>query len=219
MALSTSRRTYARGLATREEILEGALPVFNQHGDHTTLELLARELELSKGRITHHFPTKDLLLEGLLERYEQALNEAGRLPDGPWHLADVAASFGRSLDVIVAYQYIAVAHSTAITLGSRIHERVKESFARRLQSMRPFAEYLVHLGLLKEEVLGQRHFDTWSTALVMCFVAWPIHHQNVAAHLARSLSRSIALRACMNTMAPYLTAKGRLQYQEVFDAL
>lgn len=213
------RRSYAKGIATREEILDGALPIFNRFGDNCTFEVLMGELGLSKGRITHHFATKDELIEALFARYEEALDAAGAMPAPPWHLRDVADSFGRSLDVIDAYVYIAVAHSTAITMGSRIHERIKETFTRRLLAMRPFAEYLVHLGILEETVLGQRHFDTWSSSVVMCFVAWPIHHQNVATHLARSLSRSIALRVCMNTLVPYLTPLGRKQYDELFPAL
>jgi AcrR family transcriptional regulator len=219
MEIPTGRRSYAKGLATREEILDGALPLVNELGDRATLDVLVRELGLTKGRLTHHFPTKDKLLEALHERFETALDEAGRLPDGPWHLRDVAEAFRRSLTVQEQYAYIAVTQSTAISRGTGMHERTKEIFARRLQSVRPMAEYLVHQGLLVPTVLDQRHFDAWCAGLVMCFVAWPIHHRNVHAHMARSLSRSIALRACMNTFVPYLSTTGRAQYEELFPLI
>ena len=63
MEISSGRRSYAKGLATREEILDGALPLVNELGDRATLDVLVRELGLTKGRLTHHFPTKDKLLD------------------------------------------------------------------------------------------------------------------------------------------------------------
>jgi AcrR family transcriptional regulator len=214
-----SRRAYAKGLSTREEILEGALPILNERGMETTFEELVVALGVSKGRITHHFPTKDALVQALSDRCGEALDEAGRLPEGPWTLSDVADSFRRSLDVIHTYRVIYVASMTATTPGSMLHEKARETFTYRMAAVRPFLQVLVQLGILDRNILDQRHFDAASAALVMSFIAWPIYRQNATAHLSLSFSRSVALRSCMITLMPYLTEDGRVEFDALFPTL
>ncbi len=60
---------------SRLSILEAANRVVAQHGaSHLTIDAVARESGLSKGGVLYHFPTKDRLLEGMLERVLETCN-------------------------------------------------------------------------------------------------------------------------------------------------
>ncbi|WP_449430825.1 TetR/AcrR family transcriptional regulator [Pseudomonas putida] len=61
-------------MKTRDRILECALQLFNQQGEPnvSTLEI-ANELGISPGNLYYHFHGKEPLVNGLFERFEQAL--------------------------------------------------------------------------------------------------------------------------------------------------
>ena len=87
---------------TRDKLLAAATRVIAAHGaTHTTLELVAREAGTSKGGLLHHFPTKQALLQGLMDeigqvfkrRLERALEAEPEGTPGRWSRAYVHASF------------------------------------------------------------------------------------------------------------------------------
>ncbi|MCH8541979.1 MAG: TetR/AcrR family transcriptional regulator [Alcanivorax sp.] len=54
---------------TRDQILDAAQQVAaNRGAGHVTLDAVARESGLSKGGVLYHFPNKDALINGMLER-------------------------------------------------------------------------------------------------------------------------------------------------------
>lgn len=67
----------------RQRLLQAALEVLRQEGLLAlTLERVAERAGVSKGGLLHHFPTKEDLLTGLLEReldrFEEAVRASGR---------------------------------------------------------------------------------------------------------------------------------------------
>lgn len=62
----------ARALATRESILDLATILLRRHGySQTSLDTIARPLELTKGGLFHHFPTKGALAVAALDRWTE----------------------------------------------------------------------------------------------------------------------------------------------------
>ncbi|MBA3979099.1 MAG: TetR/AcrR family transcriptional regulator [Alcanivorax sp.] len=54
---------------TRDQILDAAQQIAASQGaGHVTLDAVARESGLSKGGVLYHFPNKDALINGMLER-------------------------------------------------------------------------------------------------------------------------------------------------------
>ncbi len=89
---------------TRRRILEKAREAFATRGYAATpLELLARELGLTKGAIYHHFPSKGALLTALLEeslrQAEAALMGEGTLAE---RLFAYAESYRRGIEPLTA---------------------------------------------------------------------------------------------------------------------
>lgn len=78
MALGQRTNREVNGTAAR--ILEHARQAFNERGLATVgMRELARELELSPGNLSYHFPTKEALITALIERMHAA-NSATAAP-------------------------------------------------------------------------------------------------------------------------------------------
>jgi AcrR family transcriptional regulator len=66
----------------RERILDRALDLFNDRGvEYVGVRELARDLGVKGGNVTYHFPTKDHLVSGLVERFGIAGAGVPELPE------------------------------------------------------------------------------------------------------------------------------------------
>lgn len=65
------------GLANRQRILEYAEQIFAQEGFSVSLHRIAEDLKMGIGTVYRHFPTRDDLIVGLYERYEQKAEADG----------------------------------------------------------------------------------------------------------------------------------------------
>src|SRR5688572_368004 len=71
------RGPYAKGMATREEILAVALELFARKGyDRTSVREIARLTGLSQAGLMHHFSTKEELFTEVLRRRDEQSREA-----------------------------------------------------------------------------------------------------------------------------------------------
>ena len=77
----------AQAVAMRSRILDAAEQLVTDDGArHLTLDAVAQAAGVSKGGLLYHFPSKDALLAGMIERHIDLLNarcsvERSRLPD------------------------------------------------------------------------------------------------------------------------------------------
>jgi AcrR family transcriptional regulator len=89
----TVRGTYAKTEGRRREIVAAATSVFSTNGyTGGSLRQIAKQLDLSLTSVTHHFPSKEILLEAVLEHandvaredFEQHRLEYGLVPAIKW---------------------------------------------------------------------------------------------------------------------------------------
>jgi AcrR family transcriptional regulator len=67
-----NRGPYAKGMATREEILDVAFELFERKGyDRTSVREIARSTGLSQGALLHHFSSKEELFVEVLRRRDE----------------------------------------------------------------------------------------------------------------------------------------------------
>lgn len=72
MGRVTARRSYAKGIAKREEVLRAGLAVFAENGyQKTSIRELAEAANLSQAGLLHYFGSKEELLVAILDRREQ----------------------------------------------------------------------------------------------------------------------------------------------------
>ena len=71
------RRTQRRTLATRERLLEAALPIFAAHGfDGATTREIAKRAGVALAALPYHFETKDALWRAAVDRIFALLHDA-----------------------------------------------------------------------------------------------------------------------------------------------
>jgi AcrR family transcriptional regulator len=86
-----------RSEKSKQQILDAALKLFSHKGyGATSVRDIAEEAELSKGNVYHHFPDKETIFRGLLDRYFQAMSQ----PEFPFNRALAAGAFPENLEEI-----------------------------------------------------------------------------------------------------------------------
>jgi AcrR family transcriptional regulator len=86
-----------RSEKSKQQILDAALKLFSHKGyGATSVRDIAEEAELSKGNVYHHFPDKEAIFRGLLDRYFQAMGQ----PDFPFNRVLAASTFPENLEDI-----------------------------------------------------------------------------------------------------------------------
>jgi len=86
-----------RSEKSRQHILDAALKLFSHRGyGATSVRDIAEEAGLSKGNVYHHFPDKEAIFRGLIDRYFQAMSQ----PDFPFNRVLASGSFPENLEDI-----------------------------------------------------------------------------------------------------------------------
>ncbi len=81
------KRTDRKKEATRKKIISTAIDLFNSQGyDQTTVEQIAEEADVARGTIFNHFPVKEAMILGYVQRglndvSPRIVKEVERLPD------------------------------------------------------------------------------------------------------------------------------------------
>ncbi|MCF3120452.1 TetR/AcrR family transcriptional regulator [Streptomyces arenae] len=108
----TTRSSYPKGVAKREEILRVTLEVFGREGErNTTLRTVAKESRISLTGLMHYFESKDHLLTEVLRANDQAAEARFH---GPRAAPDPGEFLARALTVNAAHSarvrlYVALA--------------------------------------------------------------------------------------------------------------
>lgn len=101
------RRTKEEALQTRESILQAAAQIIARLGINAfTIEAVAQEAGLTKGGVLHHFPTKEALVNGLIDqvigvfdtRLEEELRVEPAAQPGRWLRAYIRTIFAVQYD-------------------------------------------------------------------------------------------------------------------------
>jgi len=86
-----------RSEKSRQQILDAALKLFSHKGyGATSVRDIAEEAGLSKGNVYHHFPDKETIFRGLLDRYFHAMSQ----PEFPFNRALADGAFPDNLEAI-----------------------------------------------------------------------------------------------------------------------
>jgi AcrR family transcriptional regulator len=110
---TTARKPRIDALRNRERILEAAKAAFTRQGANASLEEIAKQAGVGAGTLYRHFPTRDVLIEGVYRNEVEKLSAA-------------AARFAETMSPIEALrawllllvEYIAAKHIIAPALNS-----------------------------------------------------------------------------------------------------
>lgn len=127
------RRTKEEAMQTRETVLNAAAQIIAQHGFSAfTIEAVAQEAGVTKGGVLHHFPSKEALINGLIDQVILMFNtrlqeELQTEPDdapGRWLRAYIRTVF------LVRYddKNLLPALAAAVAAEHQILARIRRSF-------------------------------------------------------------------------------------------
>lgn len=120
MGRVTARRSYAKGIAKREEVLRAGLTVFAENGyQKTSIRELAEAANLSQAGLLHYFGSKEELLVAILDRREQENQQEGSDHDDLDRFFEVVR---RNVAVPGLAQLFAVMSTCAIEASHPAHE-------------------------------------------------------------------------------------------------
>jgi AcrR family transcriptional regulator len=199
-------------------ILEKARTIFNEKGLDLTLDVLAREMGLTKGRITNHFSTKESLFQAIMVSYEWQLAEYVKYfnwPSRPLNFEQLGLYISGIMDV----QYenrCGIAYITLI--GEEKDEMaasVQVNYKRNLHSIRQRTEAMVAAGLLVPGILHKRNFQVFSFMIVNLLTTWVISAQQYDRDISYASIKPVYLEGVMQCYFPYLAAEGEKQYEKL----
>jgi AcrR family transcriptional regulator len=140
-----SRRHYAVGEASKGRILEAAEKVLARDGYHAfSARRVAQECSISVGNLTYYFPTKDSLIEALMEaiydRYERRYAElvAAEGRDSPGELARLVTEMLRdaadpeATGLFLELSLMARHHGFGAKILNRFYERWARDIAEAM---------------------------------------------------------------------------------------
>lgn len=200
---------YKKGILTREWLINSSREVFNEQGLNITLSKLAEELDITLGRLTHHFATKDLLFIAIATEYEKNLAELRvELRQDDINFKSLFRYSGLVMDLQYDYRcaqrYIATSSRKQIELSSFTSTNYKsnrESIIRLLKA-------LINSGELKPEILEESVFRVFSFSYTCLFTSWLISLEIYDNEEPYETVKPVYLKGIYTTFLPYCTEKG-----------
>lgn len=133
------RRTKEEAMQTRDAVLSASARIIARLGVSAfTIDAVAKEAGITKGGVLHHFPSKEALIDGLIDQVSAALQaritaelaaEAEGTP-GRWLRAYIRTIFAVEDDVLNLIPALA----SAVTADARMIERIRRSIEASQQA-------------------------------------------------------------------------------------
>ena len=119
----TARKPRTDALRNRERILEVAKAAFTRQGANASLEEIAKQAGVGAGTLYRHFPTRDVLIEGVYRNeVEKLAAAAARFAETMSPIEALRAWMLLLVDYIAAKHIIAPALNTIAGGPSKLHE-------------------------------------------------------------------------------------------------
>ncbi len=207
---------YKKGILTREWLINSSREVFNEQGLNITLSKLAEELDITLGRLTHHFATKDLLFIAIATEYEKNLAELRvELRKSDINFKSLVRYSGLVMDLQYDYRcaqrYIATSSKKQIELSAFTTTNFKsnrESIIRLLKA-------LINSGEIKPEILEEPVFRVFYFCYTCLFTSWPISLEIYDTEELYETMKPFYLKGIYSTFIPYCTVMGLESLQKL----
>jgi AcrR family transcriptional regulator len=206
---------YQKGEMSRAVILDEVRTLLNEKGIGIGVELIAREIGLSRGRITHFFPTKDSMMVSIMRDYEHRLGEL--LRQFNWNQGSLFDQLFSSLDIILDLQYeyrCAFAFLTAMGKNQpEIQDHIEASFFNRVDGIQMRIRMMVEAKLLEPRILEKDQFDIFLFQYTNLLTTWVISQELYYRQPGYKKMKPVYIKGAMELFLPYLTKRGRKLYQ------
>jgi len=196
-----------KGVRSRQWIVEQSVHVFNTFGIDITLNQLSDHLEISRGRISHFFATRDALFVAISEAYQANLNQIRNdfLMEKPqYNLSDIEIFFSRIMDNQYHYRCATLYTAGAGNSKNELNIHIIESYRNHKAYIRRLAENFVKCQSLKEEILHDSNYSIFEFQFVNLFTSWVISKEIYYSDQPYSEVKPLFLKGLFRLFDPYL---------------
>lgn len=169
-----------KGVISKAWIIEESVKILNSKGIDLTLNQLASNLGISRGRINHFFNTKDALFIAISNDYEEKLKQINE----EYNLITKELTFQSIRDrfsLIMNHQYnyrCAILYISCFSNSDlEMREHIKETYRNNKEKIYALLQGMVKLDLLNDDILEEENFQLFNFQLVNLFTTWVIHFE------------------------------------------
>lgn len=209
----------AKGEETRKVIVDTARKTFNEKGVSITLDTLAKEMGIPKGRITNHFATKEKLFLAILADYEQQLTQLRTTDQNSYEtrtMTELVLLLSTAMDLQYEYRcailFLAVLSPGQEEMRTKIHQ----GKARNTQIIKIRMAGMVKQGLLEKRILNDNEYELLVFVYLNTMTQWVIYFDMYDQDRGYETMKPIYIQSIIeHVYGPYLTAKGRKQWKAI----
>jgi AcrR family transcriptional regulator len=208
-----------KGKLTRKSTLDAAREIFNEKGINLTIDNLAAEMDVTKGKITNHFATKDKLFLAILSDYEEQLSITLANLKVQYEyktLQSVLYVISNVMDILFQYR-CSIIYLNVLSPGqSELREHIRRNVSRNIQDIRGRLSLMVNNKLVKAEILEKNAFEAFIFIYINQLTQWVVYFDMYDQERSFKKMKPIYLRGIMHHVyGPYLTEKGRKELESL----
>lgn len=163
-----------QALARREHILETALRLFARHGfDGTSTKQIAQAAGIAEGLIFHYFPSKDELLNAVLETQHSFIGELRSLLDDAEHkpVAEVLQELATGwLDTLRREREITLVMFSTAQTNPKVGAALRALIAEGISRLSTYLRARVKTGELRNNLPIESSAQMFFSALMIFFI-------------------------------------------------
>lgn len=198
-------------MKTRERILQTSLLLFNQEGEsHVTTVDIANEMDISPGNLYYHFKGKEVIIEALYNRFDDAFTDILQAPlnkelhaDDSWYYLYVV------FEEMYAYRFIYQNLSDLLQRYEFIHKRFRRLLNLKFQTAQTMVRLLREANILKMEEFD---VDVLVNSIVMTATYWIAYSTLRDGIQTQHMILHKGVFQILSLIAPYL-AEGKDEYR------
>lgn len=201
-----------KGNLTRKSILENARKVFNEKGILLTLDTIAAEIGINKGRVTNHFSTKEKLFGAIAVEYEESLMH---LLSGifekyeSYKLSDIAETLSYIMDLQYEYR-CSFFYLILYQIGdNNLQQYTNDKTIEKKTMIRERIKNMVKHGMMIPDVLTGNNWKSFLFLYINQMSNWVIHLNFYDISEGYQKMKPIYMLGILkHVYGPYLTEKG-----------
>ncbi|AHM61552.1 TetR family transcriptional regulator [Flammeovirgaceae bacterium 311] len=204
-------------MRTRDRILDAALSLFNEKGVAlVSLRAVAAQANMSVGNLTYHFPSRDSLVQALLNRLIHELNSKIDEDEQPdvW-LALIWQALLHSYKIQQRYQFIMLDLVHLLRQFPDTLEKFRLNYDHRRQEFSYILKALVQLGDLKPELV-EGFYDEYILPQLYCISDFWLSEAALLYKGPEEEKAEYYARLCLGLLYPHLTKKGLESWNALF---
>lgn len=205
--------------STKERILNTARMLFNQQGvEAVTVRHIAQELGISHGNLCYHFPRKEDIIFTLYNQVVEGMSaEVAAWKPESITLSMVLYALHKSYELQYSHKFLMVDFVNIMRRIPEIKEHFREIFELRKQQFGFVLLLLKEQGVLRKDIpdIQYQYFSLHSYILGDF---WMSESEILYSGKEEDKCRFYATLAG-NLFYPYLTAKGRREFDKFYGAL